>query len=206
MIILFKSHVKTAKNWLEKISVNVPLSPNYITVSTILFAFSGFTAVYSNQVLLGFLLFLVAGFFDALDGSVARAQNKKTNFGFFLDGVSDRIVDFLFISAFFFLPFPDIPKVLTLFILLFFSLLIPYVKSYADHSRALSHMEALKIDGIFGRSGRVIFFYLIYISFIFSFNQLSSFLLVTSVVLAFITFIQRFYYVVKHHSKKFNKL
>ena len=39
------------------------------------------------------ILIWVAGFFDALDGSVARATGKTTVFGNFLDSVLDRYAD-----------------------------------------------------------------------------------------------------------------
>lgn len=191
-----------SKNWLEKFASIIPLEPNQITISAIFSSILGFSAIYSNQLLLGFFLFLISGFFDAIDGAVARAKKQTTKLGFFLDGVSDRIVEFLFILSFIFLPFPDMPKEFLLFTLLFFSLTIPYLKAYAEHSRTLTHEEALRMGGIFERSERLILFYLILVSSILGFGNISSLLLLTSVMLAFITFIQRFYYVVRHYSKK----
>jgi CDP-diacylglycerol--glycerol-3-phosphate 3-phosphatidyltransferase len=43
---------------------------------------------------------LAGGLFDVLDGAVARATNKATQFGAFLDSVMDRISDGLIFSAF----------------------------------------------------------------------------------------------------------
>jgi archaetidylinositol phosphate synthase len=187
-----------SKNWLEKFALIIPLKPNQITIAAIFLAILGFLAIYSNQLLLGFSLFLISGFFDAIDGAVARVKNQKTKLGFFLDGVSDRIVEFLIILSFLFLPFPGIPKEFLLFTLLFFSLTIPYLKAYAEHSGNLTHEEALRMGGIFERSERLILFYLILVSSILGFGSISSLLLSVSIFLAFITFIQRFYYVVKH--------
>ena len=193
---------KKSKNWIERFATKIPLKPNQITISAIFLAILGFLAIYSNQLLLGFPLFLISGFFDAIDGAVARAKNQKTNFGFFLDGVSDRIVEFLFILSLLFLPFPDVPKEFLLFTLLFFSLTIPYLKAYAEHSRTLTHEEALRMGGIFERSERLVLFYMILASAILGFGSVSSLLLLVGILLAFITFIQRFYYVIKHYSKK----
>ncbi len=187
-----------SKNWLEKFVLIIPLKPNQITIAAIFLAILGFLAIYSNQLLLGFSLFLISGFFDAIDGAVARVKNQKTKLGFFLDGVSDRIVEFLFILSLLFLPFSDVPKEFLLFTLLFFSLIIPYLKAYAEHSGTLTHEEALRMGGIFERSERLILFYLILVSSILGFGSISSLLLLVSIFLAFITFIQRFYYVVKH--------
>lgn len=204
MIALLRQTVlaQQTRKLLEKVAANIPLSANQVTLSTILIALIGFLAVSHSQLLLGFFLFLAAGIFDALDGSIARAKKQQTSFGFFLDGVSDRIVEFLFLLSFLFLPFPSINKELTLFALLFFSLIIPYMKSYAEHSRALSHEKALKMSGLFERSERLILLYLILICFIAGYGNISSNLILLGVLLTFITFLQRFYYVVKYHSKK----
>ena len=45
-----------------------------------------------NYLAIGILIW-VAGFFDALDGSVARATGRTTVFGNFLDSVLDRCAD-----------------------------------------------------------------------------------------------------------------
>ncbi len=203
MIILLRqtSYARFAKNLIENFAKNIPFTPNQITISSIFLALLAFFAIYSNQLFVGLFLFLVSGLFDALDGAVARTKKQKTNFGFFLDGVSDRIVEFLFIASFLFLPFPGIPKEPTLFALLFFSMIIPYVKSYADHSKTLSHEAALKMGGIFERSERLIFFYIILISTILGFEILSNYLLLLAAFLSFITFIQRFNYA-KQFAKK----
>lgn len=189
---------KKLKNWIENFAIKIPFKPNQITISAIFLASLGFLVIYSNQLLLGFSLFLISGFLDAIDGAVARAKNQKTKLGFFLDGVSDRIVEFLFILSFLFLPFPDIHKEFLLFTLLFFSLTIPYLKAYAEHSRTLTHEEALRMGGIFERSERLILFYLILVSSILGFGSVSSLLLLVSIFLAAVTFTQRFYYVVRH--------
>lgn len=197
-------YAKKAKSWLEGLAKIVPLSPNQITISAVVLALLGFLAIYSNQLTLGFLLFLISGFLDAFDGVVARTKRRATNFGFFLDGVSDRIVEFLFILSFFFLPFTGISKEIMLLLLLFFSVAIPYVKAYADHSHAITHAQTLKMGGIFERSERLILFYLILISSIFSLGQVSTILLFIGVFLGFVTLAQRIYFVSKNYSKKVN--
>lgn len=76
----------------------IPLNPNALTITgfiiTVVAAF-----VIPHNIRLGGLLILLGGLFDALDGVVARVQNKTTRFGAFLDSVLDRYSDaFLFLS------------------------------------------------------------------------------------------------------------
>jgi len=53
----------------------------------------------SYDFLTGGFLILVGALFDVLDGLVARAQNKMTRFGAFLDSVLDRYSDaFIFLA------------------------------------------------------------------------------------------------------------
>lgn len=83
---------------LKKIAKHLPFSPNTITVSgffiTVIASF-----VIPFNLKLGGLLIMLSGFFDMLDGIVARVNGKATKFGAFLDSVLDRYSDaFLFIS------------------------------------------------------------------------------------------------------------
>ena len=69
------------------------LNPTYFTLLGLvvnLFAAAAF--IYGEWVWAG-LLILTAGFFDMLDGAVARTFGKVTDFGGFLDSVIDRYSD-----------------------------------------------------------------------------------------------------------------
>lgn len=84
--------------WFTPVARRLPLSPNTITLIALCL-----NLVAAVMLLLGTrhpALFLVAmifvaigGFADALDGVVARLQQKETRFGDFLDHICDRISD-----------------------------------------------------------------------------------------------------------------
>jgi phosphatidylglycerophosphate synthase len=76
----------------------ISIHPNFITVLGFLVtAMAGF--VLSRDLRLGGLLVIVGGFFDMLDGAVARINGRVTDFGAFLDSVLDRYSDaFLFLG------------------------------------------------------------------------------------------------------------
>lgn len=73
------------------------INPNLITLLSLLFAFFAGICFYysSNKVYLIYatLLILVTSYFDALDGKIARIQNKITKKGDFLDHTTDRYAD-----------------------------------------------------------------------------------------------------------------
>ena len=72
------------------------LSPNFWTVVGLGFAFLssivyGFAIEYS--LLIGGILLLLSGFFDIVDGQVARVTSKTSKRGEYLDSVSDKVAE-----------------------------------------------------------------------------------------------------------------
>jgi len=99
----------------------------------------GFVSVALGQIWIGVILFLLGGVLDEIDGKVARWSGRTSYFGGFADGVVDRFADFFFILSFFFLDFPggmlDIPVIL--FVLLFVTLMPPFIVAYANHRKTV---------------------------------------------------------------------
>src|SRR5438067_12896693 len=86
--------------WLTPIGRVCPLSPNAITVLALLMnmvatGMLAFGARHPSFFLIAIAWITIAGFADALDGLVARLQQKESRFGDFLDHVCDRISDTL---------------------------------------------------------------------------------------------------------------
>jgi len=115
------------------------LSPNTWTTISLVMAAAAFVVVAAGHVITGMMLFLWSGFCDFIDGSVAQITGKSSKLGAFWDGTVDRFVDALMIGCFFFLPFPypqhhiDI----ILFVLLFMTLMPPFIVAYANHRGAV---------------------------------------------------------------------
>jgi phosphatidylglycerophosphate synthase len=69
------------------------LPPNALTVIGTLVSVGAALAFARGALLAGALLLLGGGFFDLVDGVVARRQGTTTRFGAFLDSTLDRLVD-----------------------------------------------------------------------------------------------------------------
>ena len=81
-----------------KILAFIPLRPNHWTMFALFLAAMGaFAIALLHDLFLGLLFFMVGGALDMVDGAVARARNEATKFGAFLDGVSDRFMEALFL-------------------------------------------------------------------------------------------------------------
>lgn len=87
---LFGARVRQFTIALGRPLVRAGISPNMVTVSGLLF--NAFVAIVlaGGHYFWGGVLTLLAGVFDMLDGAVARAGNKVSVFGGFLDSTLDR--------------------------------------------------------------------------------------------------------------------
>jgi len=93
---IFKPLVKSVANILSKIGV----TPNLATFIMLCFSILSFVALvcFSNLFLFSIFVF-VTGFFDGVDGAIARIKGKATIFGGFFDSVMDRISEFVIFFA-----------------------------------------------------------------------------------------------------------
>lgn len=84
---------------LSSIARKINISPNYITIAGFIIT-SVAAIVLTQNLVAGGILILVGGFFDMLDGVIARVNNRATDFGAFLDSVLDRYSDAFLLLGF----------------------------------------------------------------------------------------------------------
>lgn len=88
--------------WIEAIFpflLRTSIDPNLLTVTGTLVSMGSAVAFAWGAFPLGGLLLLAGGFFDLVDGVVARHQGRSTPFGAFLDSTLDRLVDMAVLLA-----------------------------------------------------------------------------------------------------------
>lgn len=78
------------------------IRPENFTLLACLFGMMTFPMLALGYQWIPFILLLVSGFLDTLDGSLARYQNKSSAKGAVLDIVSDRIVEFSVVFGLYF--------------------------------------------------------------------------------------------------------
>jgi phosphatidylglycerophosphate synthase len=115
------------------------LSPNTWTTISFFAALAAFIAVLKQRPVLATVLFTLGALLDVVDGKVARLNGSATKLGAFWDGTIDRFVDMLMILSLFYLDLPPafIPMEILLFLLLFFTVLPPFIVAYANHRGAV---------------------------------------------------------------------
>ena len=115
------------------------LSPNTWTTISLLLAILAFIVIIRSYIFWGIVLFTLSTICDFIDGKVARHTNRASAFGAFWDGTVDRFVDSLIIAIFFFLELPVSQSFLAVFLylILFTTLLPPFIVAYANHRGAV---------------------------------------------------------------------
>lgn len=92
----FREGLKPALQIIGKVFASTDLSANFWTAVGLCFAIAS-AIIYAIHLeysfLLGGILLLVSGFFDIVDGQVARITGKTSKKGAFLDSVFDKIAE-----------------------------------------------------------------------------------------------------------------
>ncbi len=158
-----------SKTW-AKISASIgaafshfPLSPNFYTFITLPTAFLGMLALINQNITTGIVLFLLAGFFDIVDGALARHTNRTSSSGAFLDGSLDRFIDFMLIFSYFWLPIhtPWLTLGQWICLAIFFAIMPSFEVAYANHRRAVADPDEKIIWRILNRGEMYILMLLI---------------------------------------------
>jgi len=181
-----------------KLFARLPLSANQITICSVFLAAIGLYLAYLSQPLFSLLFFILSGAADAIDGAVARARKEVSARGAYIDGISDRLVEFFFILSFAFYALPTfiIPTALSLVCFLFFgSCMTGFATAYADHRKVADAKKIARQPGLLPRAERLILLFIALLLVPFC-PYCASALLFAGAVLAAITFSQRFLYFV----------
>ncbi len=171
---------------LEKIGSNFAstgLSPNFWTSIGLVFAFAsaiiyGLNLQIEFAFIIGGILLLVSGFFDVVDGQVARITKKTSKKGAFLDSVFDKIAE---VAIFLGILIGGFAEPYLVFLAITLSLLVSYTRS-----RAESLGIKLQGIGIGERAER-----LLVIAIIGMIPGLMQYAVIIVIIIAGITFVQR---------------
>jgi archaetidylinositol phosphate synthase len=176
---------ESLKPHLEKLGnsfASTGLSPNFWTGVGLVFAFLSSIAYGLNPqiqyaAIIGGVLLLVSGFFDVVDGQVARITKKTSKKGGFLDSVFDKIAE---VAIFLGILIGGFAEPYLVFLAITLSLLVSYARSRAESLGVKlqgigigERAERLLVIAIIGMAGFV------------------EYAVVIVIIIAAITFIQR---------------
>ena len=162
----------------------VNIDPNVVTVLAFIVALFAGLFFYYNYVYAGVLFILLNGFFDILDGEIAKKYKRTSKLGDFLDHTLDRLSDIVILLGITWSTYvPDFYG----YLLIIMTLLISYLGTQA-------HALTKKRDygGLIGRADRLFLLIVFGLLTAVDSNMLCYGVLVL-LGLSVITFIQRFY-------------
>jgi len=176
---------KPAVRLLDRTSI----APNAITWFGFLLAVGAAVLIIKGHLFAAGFLVLISGFFDVLDGAVARRINRTTRFGAILDSTLDRLSEAVILLSILVLYAREqsFTPILLVYVALLGSLLVSYTRARA---------EALGLEcqvGLFTRAERVVVLALGLLL-----NQIAGALVIALaiiVVFSFLTLSQRLVYV-----------
>ena len=132
---LLNRHFRTFFIWLiapvEKALINAQVTPNAITICSVVFAlFSGILLAF-GQFNIGGWIYILSGTLDVFDGRVARRTGRTSPGGCILDSVSDRYSEFFVFSGLLWF-YSSSWVVLLVASALFGSVMVSYVRAKAE--------------------------------------------------------------------------
>lgn len=112
----------------------IGLTPNAITLLGLVGTTAGAYILSLGKMTTGGIVLLISVLVDALDGTMARLRSEPSDFGGFVDSVSDRYAEFITFGGllYFFLTQEDYPGVVATFLATAGSVLVSYVKARAE--------------------------------------------------------------------------
>ncbi len=156
MMTLYKSR-KKLKGSSQKIGKTFGfMSANTYTGLGLLFSLATAYFLITGQFIIAAVLFLIASFFDAIDGAVARYRKEATNKGAYIDTIVDRYSEAIVILALMLVVLPSFyfPSFFWAGLYLFGSMMTTYAKAAAAEKRVQN------TSGGLGRPDRVIVLFL----------------------------------------------
>ena len=193
MVNLLNNLRDSLKPYLQKIGqvvASTGISPNIWTVIGLIFAFVSsivYGISFEYSLILGGIILLISGFFDIVDGQVARYTNKITKSGGFLDSVFDKIAE---VSIFFGILIGGYAEPYLVFLAITLSLLVSYTRAIADTAK-------IKLQGV-GIGERAERLLVIAIIGMIGFMEIA---IIIVIIIAAITLIQRLYLLSKGSKK-----
>lgn len=127
-----RNSLKPYLQTIGKIFASTGISPNVWTAVGLIFAFIS-SLVYGISLefslILGGILLLISGFFDIVDGQVARYTNRISKSGGFLDSIFDKIAE---VAIFFGILLGGYVEPYLVILAISLSLLVSYTRAKAD--------------------------------------------------------------------------
>lgn len=186
-----RERFKSLETEVGEIFSKIPLAPNQYTLFSLVWALLALYFLIKMRFLPTLSFFVLAVFFDFIDGAVARFSGRVTKIGAYLDTICDRYVEGIILLGFLFLPLPrwGLEAKIWIFLALLGSLMTTYAKAAAKEKGLIE--EELK-KGWLTRPERAVLIFLALGLGIFNFSLILCPIIILA-LLSNLTAFQRIY-------------
>ena len=131
---LLRQWFKNVLDFFGKIFTRIGLTPNAMTLIALVGNIIASILIATKNIQWGGILVLVMGPLDAVDGTMARLQNKVTSFGAFLDSISDRYSELLILGGLlvYFIQLKEWQACLLVYFAAMGSVLVSYIRARGE--------------------------------------------------------------------------
>jgi phosphatidylglycerophosphate synthase len=99
MISKLRGIIKPLQELLAWPFIKLKVNPNFVSILGLFFAIIGAYFVLKQEWFFALLFFILAPTMDLIDGCVARALNKRSNWGNYFETMIDKFVDFTMLGS-----------------------------------------------------------------------------------------------------------
>ncbi|MBI5681185.1 MAG: CDP-alcohol phosphatidyltransferase family protein [Methanobacterium sp.] len=181
------------KIYIDPIANKISVHPNILTIIGLIMGIFSAYLFATGNLLAGGIFILLSGFFDIIDGAVARNHKTQSPFGSILDSTTDRLTDAFILIGIAYGGFVN-------WVIGVLAIVASFSVSYV---RARMEAEGVKGDvGIAERAERLVIIMIgAFLTYALGFNFL-NYAVILIVILGFFTVSQRIYYAWKQLKDK----
>jgi CDP-diacylglycerol---glycerol-3-phosphate 3-phosphatidyltransferase len=131
---LLRQWFKNVLDFFGKLFSRIGLSPNSMTLIALVGSIVASILIATKNIQWGGIIVLVMGPLDAVDGAMARVQDKVTSFGAFLDSISDRYSELFILGGLmiYFIQLENWPACVLVYIAAAGSVLVSYIRARGE--------------------------------------------------------------------------
>ncbi len=127
-----KTWFKAGMLTVARVFARTGISPNAVTLVTLLLNFGVAAVIASGQTTIGGILVIVVGALDSLDGALARSTGRATAFGAFLDSTLDRYSEAIIFLGIIYLYQAEPNTVMLAYVAIIGSVMVSYARARAE--------------------------------------------------------------------------
>ena len=128
--------------------VKTKITPNNITILSLLTGILSAFSLYIGYLYLSIFLLNISFIFDCIDGQIARAKKLHSDFGMWLDNITDRVVENIILIAMSFVLIYNNFFLMGIVLLIFFNMYYAYISDMLIYSNTQGYKRLTKIEKI----------------------------------------------------------